>query len=99
VAAKVLLAPTAQCELDEAMRWYDSREPGLGIDLACEVDRCLERISQNPTLYALVRKNYRRAPVNRFPYSVFYEHAGEAVVIYAVFHASQDPEKLDRLLP
>ena len=27
--------------LDEAMRWYDSREPGLGIDLACEVDRLL----------------------------------------------------------
>jgi plasmid stabilization system protein ParE len=95
----VLLEPSAERELDEARQWYDSRQDGLGIEFAVEVDRCIDRIRQNPQLYARVKKDYRRAPIDRFPYAIYYEHAGDTVVVYAIFHASRDPANLDRLLP
>jgi toxin ParE1/3/4 len=65
---RVLLEPTAETELDEAMSWYD-RRAGLGRELAQEVDKCIERIRGAPEMYARVKKNYRRAMVDRFPYS------------------------------
>jgi plasmid stabilization system protein ParE len=96
---RVVLEPTAERELQEAMQWYEIRQSGLGIELAIEVDRCIERIRQNPQLYARIKNDYRRAPVDRFPYAIYYEHVADAVVIYAIFHASRDPAKLDRQLP
>ncbi|WP_442948069.1 type II toxin-antitoxin system RelE/ParE family toxin [Nostoc sp.] len=38
-------------------------------------------------------ETYRRATVRRFPYVVFYEFNEQEIIIYAVFHCSQDPEK------
>lgn len=44
-------------------------------------------------------ETYRRAVVRRFPYVVFYEHSDTTVVIYAVFHCSQNPKKWRGRLP
>ncbi len=44
-------------------------------------------------MYAIVHESYRRGLVRRFPYAVFYEHNGNTVTVYAVFHASRDPSK------
>ena len=39
----------------------------------------------------MVHESYRRALVHRFPYAVFYEETEEAVIVFAVFHGSQNP--------
>jgi plasmid stabilization system protein ParE len=65
--------------------------------LGLEFLRCLEAtvvsIQRNPLMYPAVFAEYRRALVRRFPYAVFYEVEAERIVIYAVFHCSQDPDK------
>jgi plasmid stabilization system protein ParE len=48
---------------------------------------------------AVVHETYRRALVRRFPYAIFYEHAGDVVTVYSVFHTSQDPAKWRQRLP
>ena len=60
---------------------------------------CLERIRESPQLYARYKDDYRRASVRRFPYAIYYELDEGVVVVYAVFHESQDPAKLDQRLP
>ena len=46
-----------------------------------------------PELYAKVHEEYRRALVRRFPYAVFYEYSRGTVIVYSIFHTSQDPKK------
>lgn len=44
-------------------------------------------------MYPAVLTHYRRAVVRRFPYVIFYDVEPERIVVYAVFHCSQDPSK------
>lgn len=59
--------------------------------------RCLEAIisfiQRHPTMYPAVFGDYRRALVRRFPYAIFYEPESTRIVVYDVFHCSQDPGK------
>jgi hypothetical protein len=36
---------------------------------------------------------FRRALIRRFPFEMFYEVAGDCLIVYSVFHCSQDPQK------
>jgi plasmid stabilization system protein ParE len=85
--------PDARQDIADAFVWYEQRSLGLGLEFL----RCLEAtvvsIQRNPLMYPAVFAEYRRALVRRFPYAVFYEVEAERIVIYAVFHCSQDPDK------
>jgi len=50
-------------------------------------------IQRNPRLYPAILDEFRRALVRRFPFEVFYELTEHTIVIYSVFHSSQDPQK------
>jgi hypothetical protein len=44
----IRLHPDADAEVNEAARYYEWREPGLGLELIGEVERALEQILTNP---------------------------------------------------
>jgi plasmid stabilization system protein ParE len=95
---KLVLLPEARQDIAEAYSWYEGQAPGLGMDFI----RCLEvailSIERRPQVYPVVHENYRRALVRRFPYAIFFERDSEQIVIYSIFHCSQDPQKWrDRL--
>jgi plasmid stabilization system protein ParE len=50
-------------------------------------------------MYPVIHDGYRRAPIRRFPYAVFYEHSEATATIYALFHASRDPDKWRQRVP
>jgi hypothetical protein len=52
------------------------------------VDACLAAIERNPTAYAVVHKQVRRALLRRFPYGIFYLVEGETIIALACFHGS-----------
>ena len=91
--AESIIAPEAEEDVADAYAWYESRRPGLGEEFLSCVDACIEAICHMPRIHAVVHENYRRGLVRRFPYAVFYEHAGSTVTIYCVFHTSRDPDK------
>jgi plasmid stabilization system protein ParE len=96
---RVILLPRAIREAADARGWYESRRGGLGDEFVQSVERCIESIRRTPELYAFAHEQYRRALVRRFPYAAFYEYTDEAIIVYSVFHCSQDPEKLHESLP
>ena len=96
---KVVFVPEAVRDLAEAYAWYQERRPGLGEDFLRRVDACIESIRRSPELYAIAHGTYRRALVRRFPFAVFYEHEGDTLTIYSVFHCAQDPQKWRGRLP
>ena len=91
--AELIFAPEVEPDLTEAYDWYEGRRPGLGEEFLSCVEACIQAICRNPEMHATVHADYRRGLVRRFPYSVFYEYAGDTVIVYCVFHNSRDPKK------
>jgi len=93
MAAELIVAQEAQQDVEEAYGWFEERRTGLGEDFLTCVDACIQNICRTPELYVKIHEEYRRALVRRFPYAVFYEYTGGKVIIYSIFHTSQDPKK------
>ena len=91
--AKLILAPEAEHDLNEAYGGYERRRVGLGEEFLSCVEACFLGICRMPQSHAVVHAQYRRALVRRFSFAVFYEFLGDSVVVYCVFHMSRDPEK------
>jgi plasmid stabilization system protein ParE len=99
MAAKLVVAPEAEFDLEQAYAWYEAQRVGRGDDFLDRVDACIQGILRFPEMHAVFHGNYRRALVRRFPYAVFYEYADDTVIVYCVLHTAQDPEKWRRRLP
>ncbi len=93
MAKRITLTPEAEDDIDQGYFWYESRKIGLGREFLTSVDARLQSIGRNPKIFQEIYKHYRRAVVRRFPYSILYEDTGTEVIVYAVFHSHQDPEK------
>jgi|SRR3954471_4876115 toxin ParE1/3/4 len=99
MAAKLVVAPEAERDVDEAYAWYERQRVGLGEDFLTCVDACLQAVRRTPKMHQPVHENYRRGLVRRFPYAVFYEYANRTVTVYAVMHTSRDPDRWRGRLP
>ncbi len=89
----VVFTPEADDEIAESYNWYEDREPGLGEDFLRCIEACIHGIQRHPKMYPVAMDEYRRAPIRRFPFEIFYEAVSDALTIYSVFHCSQDPQK------
>ncbi len=81
----------AQAEFDDAATWYEAQLAGLGADFVTEVQQVLDTIANQPDRYPVVSGDVREAPVQRFPFCVYYRVKPDRVVIIAIFHTSRDP--------
>jgi len=85
--------PGARAELFSAVRYYNSQQHLLGLDLLDEVDQVLARIRQKPKSFSYHRtKKKRKALVHRFPYSIYYHEQRSLIRIVAVAHQSRKPD-------
>jgi plasmid stabilization system protein ParE len=87
------LLPAARQDIADALAWYEQQTRGLGREFLRCIDATTISIQRHPQMYPPVLDRYRRAVVRRFPYVIFYAVEPERIVIYAVFHCSQDPDK------
>lgn len=91
MSQKLIIRAEAEAEIEEAFRWYEARQSGLGKDFLLRVDTCLALIRKNPSSYPIKYKQVRQALLQRFPYSVLYLVAPKAIVVIAVFHSKRNP--------
>ena len=90
---RVIFTPEAGDDIAESYNWYESREPGLGEDFLRCIEACVEGIQRHPEMYPIAADEFRRAPIRRFPFELFYEPSADSITIYSVFNCSQDPQK------
>jgi toxin ParE1/3/4 len=93
-----VLSPCALCDADEARRWYETRQMGLGLEFVQALDKCLSDIEAQPELYRIFRVPYRKTLLRRFPYQVVYEIRNDCLWVLAVYHTSRNPSGLTRRL-
>ena len=87
----LVLRPAVERDLDEAGGWYEERQPGLRGAFLEFVEKTLDQIAENPRLYPIIHLDIRRAPLNRFPYSVYYALIEEDAHVLAVVHDARHP--------
>lgn len=93
MTVKVIFAPEAEADLQEAYDWYENQRRGLGEEWFSAVEACVESIRRSPEAHLIVHEAYRRALLRRFPYAVFYEFGADSITIYGVMHTSRNPNK------
>jgi toxin ParE1/3/4 len=76
------------------MSYYDDQQPGLGLKFLNNLHKHLHLRSHSP-FFPVRFDQVRCLPLIKFPYLVHYtvDEMTRIVVIRAVFHTSQDPEK------
>lgn len=93
---RVRLHPEATAELIEAGDWYDAQLSGLGLDLAEEVGRALEAVSERPLAWPFWpgidhAAGVRRFLLPKFPFALAYVLDGDDILILAVAHVRRRP--------
>jgi plasmid stabilization system protein ParE len=91
VTYAVIVQPEAEADINDAYRWYENREPGLGGEFLGEVSTAFSRLASNPLHYPELHGTARRGRVRRFPYIVIYIVRLDQIVILAVLHQRQNP--------
>ena len=80
-------------ELEEAIRYYETKSPGVGLNFATKVSEAFDRIERNPQLYPFHKEtSVQKCFVRRFPYTVFYMELDEHIVVIAVAHQKRRPD-------
>ena len=78
---RVVVRPAAAADIEDAYRWYESRQPGLGEELLTALASIHDRIVESPEAFPILHRNTRRALIpRRFPYGLFYRLDGETII-------------------
>jgi plasmid stabilization system protein ParE len=83
--------PLAADEAQAAERWYREQNETASGRFQRELDRAIERISEQPGAGSPYLSNTRRMFLRRFPFFVVYRVRGDDLEIVAVAHARRRP--------
>jgi len=83
--------PAALEEIQEAIKFYDSKVIGLGELFLDEVDRGIDLIKYSPEMWSKYSRNCRRFLMAKFPFSIIYRMKDKDIEIIAVMHNHRKP--------
>jgi plasmid stabilization system protein ParE len=88
---RITFHAAADREAEEVADYYDRQLPGLGAEFYRELGTILYLLNRNPWMGVAYFGPYRRVLMQRFPFSVYYEVAGDLIRIMAVAHQHRKP--------
>ena len=88
----VRLTLAAEQDILLALRWYLAEAPHVLASFEDDIDKSIGRIGDEPEMYQVMETAVRRAPLQRFPFSVFYRIFPEWIEVIGVLHQSRDPQ-------
>ena len=95
----VIFKPAALLELEEAVAWHETAQPGLGKDFKVEVTTALKQALDHPERFPTARGAARKIRLKRFKqYAIYFAVSGSIFAVLAVFHGARNPSQLRRRL-
>ena len=91
--SRVVLRPEARTELAEAAGWYRSKSLVVGVAFRQVIRQTVSRIAERPKSFPEILPGIHRALTPQFPYAIFFAEERDVIVLLAVKHQAQDPEK------
>jgi|ERR1043165_1467746 plasmid stabilization system protein ParE len=95
---EVVVRPEAANDIRSVYAWYEPISAAFAMRFIRRLDEAIVRAREWPLMYQIVYRVFRRAPLRRFPYSVFYRADEERIVIVAVLHQVRDPRFIESRL-
>ena len=96
MSLQLIVSREAQGDIAEAVAYFRGISSNLSVRFGIELETIYTFILEHPELYPVVYKNFRRALLHRFPYSVFYIVDSPVVLIVGVVHQARDEETWKR---
>lgn len=90
MTVELLVSLEAQADIAHAIGGFRDISPTLASRFGDALESVYASIVEYPQMYPVVYKNFRRALIRRFPYSVFYIVDQSVVLIVGVVHQSRD---------
>jgi hypothetical protein len=90
---KIIILEQAIAEILESCLYYNNKLPGLGFEFEEEIFQLIHLIKDNPLLFPIKFAHIHEAVVARFPFVINYEVLGKQIIVSAVFHTKQHPDK------
>lgn len=87
---EIFVSREARGDIAEAVSGFREISPELSARFGVELDRIYSSIAEYPQMYPVVYRNFRRALLRKFPYSVFYTVERSLILIVGVVHQSRD---------
>jgi toxin ParE1/3/4 len=85
----------ALSDLDEILDYVTARSPQGAARIRARIRTVTDLLLQYPLVGALTEdSSIRRMTTSPYPYLIFYEVAGEEVIIHAVRHGARDPSDM-----
>lgn len=81
-------------DVRDAKNWLKEQKEGLEIEFAIAIFKIIERIVEQPELFALRYKNIRIAHPKKFQFNVYFyiDKPHKRVVIIAILHNKRNPK-------
>jgi len=89
---RLIVKERAVTMAQDAFRWYESKREGLGEEFLVELEKSLNLVKSQPTLFTTIKKNFRQSILKRFPYIIVFEVFKSEIVVYSIFHMKQNPK-------
>jgi len=86
----------AASDLDHACQWYAADREGRDRSFMAALEAVLLHMRHSPGSFRAVAGSFRRAVLRHFPYTVLFTFDDRQVIVHAVFHNAQHPDKLSR---
>ena len=86
-----VIHPEADAEFAEAVRYYSSVDPQLGVRFYREIERLIHDVCAQPLRFLQFSPPARRALANGFPYAVVYLDQPDHIWIVSVMHGNRQP--------
>lgn len=95
---ELIVRSEAQADISKIARWYETKEKGLGAYFLLCLDASFESLKRYPTAARLIRHEYRRMFVRKFPVGAYYIVRDQRVFIDLVEPFSRNPSRIDERL-
>jgi len=88
----VVFDPDARKEFLKAVQFYENCQKGLGQRFRIAIETSIEKISNNPFMYRILKVPFRRILLSKFPYAIIYSIEPDHIRIIAIAHTKRKPE-------
>lgn len=93
-----LFHPEADTEFQEAIEFYQTESPELGVRFYREVIATVVRIEAHPKAWPRLRGQVRKCLVSGFPFKLLYTIEKDRLHVVAVMHGKRQPGYWSRRL-
>lgn len=87
----IIIREKAEKQIHQIYEWYEEKREFLGDDFLVEIENSVKILELNPEAFQVKFKSIRVIYTKHFPFGIFYSIEKQKVIIFAIFHVSQNP--------